>query len=78
MKPYKMTANKKPTGLALRRRLSDAIVSIARWINPDNPEVMAYVMEKTFDAYMETLIYGQSTTCPHCMSVIKKEDKEDT
>ena len=73
MKPYKITAKDKPQGFDIRWRLSNAFAWIATKIKPDNPEVAAYVVERVFEAHMETILYGEATTCPSCMGVIRRD-----
>ena len=53
---FSITATEKPKWHNLRWNLSNALVGLARWIYPRNPEVNAFMMQVMTDH----MIYGQS------------------
>lgn len=55
---YSITATAKPKWHNIRWKLSNAVVRLARWIYPENPEVKAFLMQVMTDQ----LIYGQAVT----------------
>jgi len=42
---FTFKVKEKPLWYQFRWRLSNALMGVARWVKPDNPEVMAFLME---------------------------------
>ena len=58
MNMYSIIATEKPKWHNIRWKLSNAVVLVARWIYPENPEVKAFLMQVMTDQ----MIYGQAVT----------------
>jgi hypothetical protein len=49
MSIYKVTAKARPNWRQIRWKVSNALLDLARWIYPENPEVKAFFMQMVMD-----------------------------